>query len=132
MAGIFHDASIGNAIHVILVRLILLQGEEVTKEVLSRNLDVIFAFGRHILKLEQEASMHIYEAFLIKEAKKSGRVKTQTSFVHCGLAGTEFTPKLMKKSSMSSGYCSVTDNADNEHIFWRAQDNLKLFSNDRM
>lgn len=30
MAGIFHDASIGNAIHVILVRLILLQGEEVT------------------------------------------------------------------------------------------------------
>lgn len=30
VAGIFHDASIGNAIHVILVRLILLQGEEVT------------------------------------------------------------------------------------------------------
>lgn len=29
VAGIFHDASIGNAIHVILVRLILLQGEEV-------------------------------------------------------------------------------------------------------
>ncbi|KAG7490435.1 A disintegrin and metalloproteinase with thrombospondin motifs 12-like [Solea senegalensis] len=28
VAGIFHDASIGNAIHVILVRLILLQGEE--------------------------------------------------------------------------------------------------------
>lgn len=113
MAGIFHDASIGNAIHVILVRLILLQGEEVTKEVFSRNLDVIFAFGRHILKLEQEASMHVCEAFLIKEAKKSGRVKKQTSFVHCGLAGTELTPKLMKKSSMSSGYCSLTDNAEN-------------------
>lgn len=30
VAGIFHDASIGNAIHVMLVRLILLQGEEVT------------------------------------------------------------------------------------------------------
>lgn len=29
VAGIFHDASIGNAIHIILVRLILLQGEEV-------------------------------------------------------------------------------------------------------
>lgn len=29
VAGIFHDASIGNAIHVILVRLILLHGEEV-------------------------------------------------------------------------------------------------------
>uniref|UniRef100_A0A7N6AG18 Peptidase M12B domain-containing protein n=1 Tax=Anabas testudineus TaxID=64144 RepID=A0A7N6AG18_ANATE len=29
VAGIFHDASIGNAIHVLLVRLILLQGEEV-------------------------------------------------------------------------------------------------------
>uniref|UniRef100_A0A674ALS6 ADAM metallopeptidase with thrombospondin type 1 motif, 12 n=1 Tax=Salmo trutta TaxID=8032 RepID=A0A674ALS6_SALTR len=28
VAGIFHDASIGNAIHIILVRLILLQGEE--------------------------------------------------------------------------------------------------------
>ncbi|XP_068461120.1 A disintegrin and metalloproteinase with thrombospondin motifs 12-like [Clinocottus analis] len=28
VAGIFHDASIGNAIHVILVRLILLQGDE--------------------------------------------------------------------------------------------------------
>uniref|UniRef100_A0A8C8A0A4 ADAM metallopeptidase with thrombospondin type 1 motif, 12 n=1 Tax=Oryzias sinensis TaxID=183150 RepID=A0A8C8A0A4_9TELE len=28
VAGIFHDASIGNAIHVILVRLILLQGQE--------------------------------------------------------------------------------------------------------
>uniref|UniRef100_A0A8C6P469 ADAM metallopeptidase with thrombospondin type 1 motif, 12 n=1 Tax=Nothobranchius furzeri TaxID=105023 RepID=A0A8C6P469_NOTFU len=28
VAGIFHDASIGNAIHVVLVRLILLQGEE--------------------------------------------------------------------------------------------------------
>ncbi|XP_049618973.1 A disintegrin and metalloproteinase with thrombospondin motifs 12 isoform X1 [Syngnathus scovelli] len=28
VAGIFHDASIGNAIHVLLVRLILLQGEE--------------------------------------------------------------------------------------------------------
>ncbi|XP_055079982.1 A disintegrin and metalloproteinase with thrombospondin motifs 7 [Periophthalmus magnuspinnatus] len=28
VAGIFHDASIGNAVHVILVRLILLQGEE--------------------------------------------------------------------------------------------------------
>uniref|UniRef100_G3NKT5 ADAM metallopeptidase with thrombospondin type 1 motif, 12 n=1 Tax=Gasterosteus aculeatus aculeatus TaxID=481459 RepID=G3NKT5_GASAC len=28
VAGIFHDASIGNAIHVMLVRLILLQGEE--------------------------------------------------------------------------------------------------------
>eukprot|EP00066_Takifugu_rubripes_P027024 XP_011616290.1 PREDICTED: A disintegrin and metalloproteinase with thrombospondin motifs 12-like [Takifugu rubripes] len=28
VAGIFHDASIGNAIHVILVRLILLHGEE--------------------------------------------------------------------------------------------------------
>lgn len=29
MAGIFHDASIGNAIHIVLVRLILLQREEV-------------------------------------------------------------------------------------------------------
>ncbi|KAL0979145.1 hypothetical protein UPYG_G00181320 [Umbra pygmaea] len=28
VAGIFHDASIGNAIHIVLVRLILLQGEE--------------------------------------------------------------------------------------------------------
>ncbi|XP_049326441.1 A disintegrin and metalloproteinase with thrombospondin motifs 7 isoform X2 [Astyanax mexicanus] len=28
VAGVFHDASIGNAIHIILVRLILLQGEE--------------------------------------------------------------------------------------------------------
>lgn len=29
MAGIFHDASIGNAVHIIFVRLILLQREEV-------------------------------------------------------------------------------------------------------
>lgn len=29
MAGIFHDASIGNAVHIVLVRLILLHGEEV-------------------------------------------------------------------------------------------------------
>ena len=117
MAGIFHDASIGNAIHVILVRLILLQGEEVTKEVLSSNVDVIYAFGRHVLKLEQEASMHVCEAFLIKEVKKSGRVKRQTSFVHRGLAGAELTLKLIKMSSMSSGYCSVTDNTENECFF---------------
>ncbi|KAM7391303.1 hypothetical protein PAMP_022003 [Pampus punctatissimus] len=32
VAGIFHDASIGNAIHVILVRLILLQGDEQDKK----------------------------------------------------------------------------------------------------
>lgn len=31
VAGIFHDASIGNAIHIILVRLILLHGEEVAE-----------------------------------------------------------------------------------------------------
>lgn len=35
VAGIFHDASIGNAIHVLLVRLILLQGEEVKTLIVS-------------------------------------------------------------------------------------------------
>lgn len=37
VAGIFHDASIGNAIHVILVRLILLHGEEVKRQTALHN-----------------------------------------------------------------------------------------------
>jgi len=45
VAGIFHDASIGNAVHVILVRLILLQGDEVV------GVGDLFSLMTHLLKL---------------------------------------------------------------------------------
>lgn len=63
MTGIFHDASIGNAIHVILVRLILLQGEEV---ILSLSGFISFALQVKTVNLQWNKQMHINEAFLIR------------------------------------------------------------------
>lgn len=39
MAGLFHDPSIGNPVHITIVRLILLEDEEVSRHVLTLPLD---------------------------------------------------------------------------------------------
>lgn len=59
VAGIFHDASIGNAIHIILVRLILLQGEEV---ILSLSIQVCnersrCTIAKHLHKVRVELDL---------------------------------------------------------------------------
>lgn len=56
VAGIFHDASIGNAIHVSLVRLILLHGEEVmlswNKKLLCRGGGVNWVTDLHLAAVQ--------------------------------------------------------------------------------
>lgn len=70
VAGIFHDASIGNAIHVILVRLILLQGDEVTPSLTIIDDYVSVLNSMHIYSL-------VYKAIIIAGiVKHTGRLST--------------------------------------------------------
>ncbi|KAM4616153.1 A disintegrin and metalloproteinase with thrombospondin motifs 12-like [Polymixia lowei] len=58
VAGIFHDASIGNAIHVILVRLILLQGEEKGLKIVHHADTTLASFCAWQKNLNPQSDMH--------------------------------------------------------------------------
>ncbi|XP_061585512.1 A disintegrin and metalloproteinase with thrombospondin motifs 12 [Cololabis saira] len=58
VAGIFHDASIGNAIHVILVRLILLQGEEKDLNILHNADTTLASFCAWQKNLNPQSDTH--------------------------------------------------------------------------
>ncbi|KAM9392813.1 A disintegrin and metalloproteinase with thrombospondin motifs 12-like [Pholidichthys leucotaenia] len=58
VAGIFHDASIGNAIHVILVRLILLQGEEKGLDIIHHADSTLASFCAWQKNLNPQSDTH--------------------------------------------------------------------------
>uniref|UniRef100_A0A672PWR3 ADAM metallopeptidase with thrombospondin type 1 motif, 12 n=1 Tax=Sinocyclocheilus grahami TaxID=75366 RepID=A0A672PWR3_SINGR len=58
VAGIFHDASIGNAIHIVLVRLILLHGEEKGLKIIHHADTTLNSFCTWQKKLNPQSDTH--------------------------------------------------------------------------